>query len=177
MNRLPRVRNAPTSVVVVVVLALIATVAGTAVAGPGATSSISQTKTKRIAKKQANKQIKKKAPNLKVARADTVVDGAVTATKLGTIVSRTASTVIAGNTVDPVGGATTASCAASERAIGGGARWLGGSSLDVQIKASRPATGNGDAPVNGATFTRWRATGLNRDTAPQTLEAYVVCLQ
>jgi hypothetical protein len=62
----------PSPTIVVAVLALVAALAGTAVAGPDAsTSAISKKKVKRIAKKQATKQINKLARGLSVAHATT----------------------------------------------------------------------------------------------------------
>lgn len=53
-------------------LALVFVAVGGAVAGPEALNKITKSKVKSIAKKQANKQIKAKAPGLSVANADTV---------------------------------------------------------------------------------------------------------
>jgi len=61
----------PSPALVVAVVALVAAVAGTAMAGPTAsTSALNKKKAKAIAKKQANKQINKRAPGLSVANAD-----------------------------------------------------------------------------------------------------------
>jgi hypothetical protein len=66
MTRLRKGRPSPA--LVVAILALVAALAGTAVAGPGASSSaITKSKVKKI----ANKQITKRAPGLSVAHADT----------------------------------------------------------------------------------------------------------
>jgi hypothetical protein len=74
----------PHPAVVVGVLALVAALAGTAVAGPTAnTSAVSKKKVKKIAKKQAKKQIKKLAPGLSVAHAETA-DSAGTTDSAGT---------------------------------------------------------------------------------------------
>jgi hypothetical protein len=68
----------PSPAIVVAVVALIAAVAGTAVAGPGAETSVSKKKTKQIAKKQVNKlapgiandEITDRAPGLTVGTAN-----------------------------------------------------------------------------------------------------------
>jgi len=62
-------RRSPATVVAV--LALVAALAGTALAGETATTSVSKKQTKKIAKKQAKKQIAALAPGLSVAHADT----------------------------------------------------------------------------------------------------------
>ena len=63
MGRMTGSRRSPA--IVVAVLALVAAVAGTAVAGdPGATISVSKKKTKQIAKKQAKKQVNRLAPGI-----------------------------------------------------------------------------------------------------------------
>jgi hypothetical protein len=62
----------PSAAIVVGVLALVAALAGTALAGSDATTSApSKKKVKKIAKRQAKKQIKKLAPGLSVAHAET----------------------------------------------------------------------------------------------------------
>jgi len=62
----------PSAAIVVAVLALVAALAGTAVAGRDvSTSAVSKKKVKKIAKKQAVKQINELAPGLSVAHADT----------------------------------------------------------------------------------------------------------
>jgi len=62
--------RAPSPAIAVAVLALVAAVAGTAVAGePASTSKLTTKKVKKIAKKQAKKQITKLAPGLSVASA------------------------------------------------------------------------------------------------------------
>lgn len=62
----------PSVAMLVAALALAAAVAGTAVAGPAATTSaVSKKKVKKIAAKQANKQIDRRAPDLSVASAET----------------------------------------------------------------------------------------------------------
>jgi hypothetical protein len=60
----------PSPAIVVAVMALIAAVAGTAVAGPGATTSkITKKKVNKIAAKVANQEIDERAPGLSVANA------------------------------------------------------------------------------------------------------------
>ena len=68
MERLKRARPRPALIVAIV--ALVAALAGTAVAEE-ATTAVSKKQTKKIAKKQAKKQINKLAPGLSVAHADT----------------------------------------------------------------------------------------------------------
>ena len=70
----------PSPAIVVAVMALVAAVAGTAVAGPGAsTSKITKKKVTKIATKVANQEIDKRAPGLSVAHANTATS-ATTAT-------------------------------------------------------------------------------------------------
>jgi hypothetical protein len=61
----------PSPAIVVSALALVAALAGTAVAGPGANTSVSKKAIKKIPRKEANKQITNRAPTLAVASADT----------------------------------------------------------------------------------------------------------
>ena len=73
----------PSPAILIAVLALIGAVAGTAVAGPVATTSKDKLskkekqQTKKIAKKKANQQIVKKAPGLSVASAANATNAAV----------------------------------------------------------------------------------------------------
>jgi hypothetical protein len=65
-----RIRSKLSPGVVVATIALILALTGVAVAGPQAlVSSITKSKVKTIAKKQANRQINRRAPGLKVASA------------------------------------------------------------------------------------------------------------
>jgi hypothetical protein len=65
---------------VVAVVALTFALAGTAIAGPDAiTSAVTKSKVKKIAKQQANKQIKKKAGGLSVANAQNAVNATTAA--------------------------------------------------------------------------------------------------
>ncbi len=67
----------PSPALVVAVMALVAALAGTAVAEQ-ATTAVSKKKTKKIANKQANKQIDKRLP----FESDDIADGAITNQKL-----------------------------------------------------------------------------------------------
>jgi len=79
----------PSPAIVVAVVALVAAVAGTAMAGPGASSSaITKKKVNNIAEKQANAVIDQKAPGLSVASAQSATNAtnatnATTATNAG----------------------------------------------------------------------------------------------
>lgn len=84
-RRISAARRSPAAIVAV--LALVAALAGTAVAGPDAsTSAVNGKKVKRIAKRQAVKQINKLAPGLSVASAKTAgaADSAKTASNATT---------------------------------------------------------------------------------------------
>ena len=68
-----QIKNArPSPALVIAVLALIAAIAGTAIADPFATKGISAKKTKKIAKNVANKQITKRAAGLTVGNANSL---------------------------------------------------------------------------------------------------------
>jgi hypothetical protein len=65
-------RNPPSPAMVLAAVALILALAGTAIAGPDRlTREVTKSKVKKISKKQANKQITKRAPGLSVANAET----------------------------------------------------------------------------------------------------------
>lgn len=61
----------PSPAIIVAILALVAALAGSAIAGPHAnTSAVTKSKLKKIATKQADKQIDERAPGLSVANAN-----------------------------------------------------------------------------------------------------------
>ena len=91
-----------------------------------------------------------------------VVDGAIAATKLGTIVKRVGSVTVANNTT----GTANATCLPGERLISGGGGFLGGET-DAEVSFS----GQVGDPGN------WRVHARNMSGAPKTLEAQVHCLQ
>lgn len=65
-------RSRPSPAIIVAALALVLALAGTAIAAPDfSAKAVSKSKVKKIAKKQANKQIKIKAPGLSVNHANT----------------------------------------------------------------------------------------------------------
>jgi hypothetical protein len=120
--------------IVVAALALVAAVGGTAIAGPGAsTSAITKQKVKKVAKKQAKKQVNKKFPVTTANIADGAVTngklaaGAVTASKLGALTVRLSNAEIVPADGAPGNGlsqarSTEVSCNAGETALGGGVR-------------------------------------------------------
>src|SRR5918996_6179765 len=124
MKRLRRSRPSPALVVAVV--ALVAALAGTAVAAdPLATTSVSKKKTKKIAKKQANKAVDA------FATATFPISGA----DLATIEERSASETIAPSVSPAISTETaTANCQTGERVISGG--WtteLGQVGMDAKV--------------------------------------------
>src|SRR5918994_2786159 len=110
MRRLKHARPSPALVVAVV--ALVAALAGTAVAAdPLATTSVSKKKTKKIAKKQANKAVDA------FAEATFPIGGS----ELAAIEERTASETIAVSAGGVISEETaTANCGTGERVISGG---------------------------------------------------------
>lgn len=87
---------------------------------------------------------------------------------------RTATVTVANGGADTV----TASCAAGEKGIGGGAAWLlvasdSPSELDAQLNSSFPLPAGGGVD----NMTSWRATGRNNTgDGNRRLRAYVVCV-
>jgi hypothetical protein len=110
------IRSRPSPAIVIAVLALVAAVAGTAVADPGASSSaLTKAKVKQIAKKQANKQINKQLP----WGPEDIATGAVVAPKLGAVETRSTTVLV------PAGEyrEATANCQPGERVLSGGVKW------------------------------------------------------
>ena len=101
------IRSRPSPAIIVAVVALIAALAGTAVAGPGASSSaLTKAKVRTIANKQANKALDAVLP--------------LGSANLGTINTRTQTTTVAPNGFN--GTTITANCQAQEKVLSGGLR-------------------------------------------------------
>ena len=124
-----RLKRGPSLVILVTVLALVAGVAGTAVAGPDASTSVGKKKTKRIAKKISkkldNKQDDRNFPvdsskiGSEAVTSGKLAAGAVKAGKLGTINVRETSIQVINDSQNN----TTVDCLTGEKVIGGGAKW------------------------------------------------------
>jgi hypothetical protein len=142
MSRISR----PSPAILVAVIALVAAFAGTAIAGPGAsTSAVDKSDVKRIATKKANKAVNAAFP--------------VTSAKLGTINTRTQT-----QTLPPTGFAgtdVTANCQTGEKAISGGVNAPTG---DVLVGSSHKQ-GEG-----------WLARLFNFGGAPVSATVEVYCL-
>jgi hypothetical protein len=148
MRRLRQARPRPAFVVAVA--ALIAALAGTAIASdPVATTSISKKKTKKIAKKQANKAVDAVLP--------------LGASNLGEIREESETFNIAGNVAE----SHTVDCNDDEQVISGGSKWdnFPGNPF-VGITQADHRDGNG-----------WRAGGRNFTGAAQPFTVYAYCLQ
>ena len=170
MSRIKRTRPSPA--IVIAVLALVAALAGTAFAGPGpgATdaaqhklTSAQKKQVNKIAKKKGKKEAKKLDKKFLPIEAENLADGAVEASKLGSIEVRTSSTTI----LDANIAATTASCQTGEKVLGGGGRFDNG-----PIAAEHTAT-----QLNYPTDNGWRAGGVNDSGVDQPYTAYAVCLK
>ena len=115
--------RSPSGAILVAVLVLVAAVAGTAVAGPDATTSISKKKTTKIAKKQAKKQVNKVLP----IEGENLADGSTTASKLGSLTLRPGTPVTvpggAGQNALWIVRTATASCETGEKLISGTGEW------------------------------------------------------
>jgi hypothetical protein len=115
-------RRRPSPAIIVAVVALVAALAGTAVAGPGAeTSKITKAKVKKIANKQINKRLPWKTADIADDAVTTpkLANGAVVAPKVGTINTRSVTQSVP----DTEYFEATANCQSGEKLIAGGVRW------------------------------------------------------
>jgi hypothetical protein len=116
MSRIFHLRPSPA--IVVAVLALVAALAGTAIAGQGATTSaVTKAKVKKVANKQINKRIPWKTQD--------IADNAITAPKLGKLTVRQSAAETVPADAAPGNGLWQArsaevSCQSGETALGGG---------------------------------------------------------
>jgi hypothetical protein len=142
MNRLKR---RPSPALIVSVMALVAALAGTAIASdPVATTAVSKKKTRQIARNEANKAVDALLP--------------VGASEFGTIQERSETFTINAATAD----ARTVDCNAEEKVISGGWRWNDGplnqNGLFVQLdhrsgNGWRAGARNGQPVGNDRAFT------------------------
>jgi len=144
-----RARAKPSPAIVVAVMALVAALAGTAIAGPTATTSVSKKQTKKIAKKQANKAVDNLIP--------------IGALDLSEIVTEEESTTINNNQQATL----TPTCNEDQTALSGGGKFndapLNLNNLDIQAMHK---------DQNG-----WKTIFSNRSgTNNRTVTAYVYCL-
>jgi hypothetical protein len=152
MTRLKRSRPSPA--LIVGVLALVAALAGTAVAAdPVAQTSISKKKTKRIATNKANKAVEA------FAEATFPIGGG----DLGEITERSQTNQIANGTTT----SQTVNCESEERVISGGSRWDNFATTPIAVFTQEDKReGNG-----------WRAGGINVSGATQPFTVYAYCLE
>jgi hypothetical protein len=117
------------------------------------------------------------------ALAAAVTNGSIGAAALKTIRVRATQLNIADGTTN----ATTVQCAAGERVVGGGVRFVqfnpvaAATTPDLTIASSRPVTDGGDPQVpTGQTLTGWRGAAANAAIAGGTVTAnfivYALCL-
>jgi hypothetical protein len=161
----------PSPAIIVAIVALVAAVAGTAVAGPDATTSVSKKKTKQIAKKQVNKlapgiandEITKRAPGLSVA-------SAVTANRLANVTVQREDATVVDNTANGI----IVECPAGQQVISGGV--ITGAN-DTYITNSVPANAVVGDLNDGETFSAWRGFVVNQTggSGDHPFTVYAVC--
>jgi hypothetical protein len=149
MSRIAR----PSPAILVAVIALVAALAGTAIAGPGAqTSAITKAKVKKIANKQINKRIPWQTAD--------IADAAITAPKLAAIDTHEQTVSVTDNYFE-----ITANCDTGERVISGGVKVNNPNLADFT-----PYVFESHKEGNG-----WYVRGYNVGSRQVTAEAY--CLQ
>ena len=163
-------RLGPSPAMVVAVVALVAAITGTAVAGPDASTSVNRKKTKQIAKKQAKKQINKQTPwqsgDIAAGAIGTsqLSDEAVKADELGEINQNTTTVTIQPDQQ----GEATAQCDNDEKVISGGFDGV----VDPQFNGPGILTHVDKRANNG-----WTARAVNLGNAPGQLVVYAYCLE
>jgi len=179
-------QSRPSPALVVAIVALVAAVAGTAIAQEATTSAKPVTKKK--VKKIARKQINKLAPGLSVANADNATNAtnaenaqtAENANQLGGVPAaahlRNVEIVTAQSASNSNNKSVTATCPAGKRLVGGGARERVGflaNSATVAITASGPS----HPPLGAPSNTAWTASGEEYAADPDNwrIVAYAIC--
>jgi hypothetical protein len=181
-----RIRDGrPSPAIIVAALALVAALAGTAVAGPQATSSaINKKKVKKIARKQANKAIDAALP----VGGDGIADGAVGRGKiaasavgpsaLGDIVVRRGQEPLN----DGSNAIPSASCLPGERLISGGGATNRSNAPDISMNSSDPENANGTGVGTGEPISppgRWSVEFVNAPggVGDSIAVAFALCLR
>lgn len=180
-------RLQPTPAIVIAVLALIVAMSGSAVAAVSLTTN--SVKSRHIVDGQvkrndvrANAVIGEKVKDASLSGAD-VEDNSLTGAdvaeaSLQGLMPSPVRTVT--NQTGPVqfGASVAASCAPTEKAIGGGASWLlpGG---DTPTELEAPITASMPIPAGAGTdnLSGWRAAGRNLAGANRVLRVYAICVQ
>jgi hypothetical protein len=147
----------PSPAIIVAVVALVAALAGTAVAGPGAQSSkLNKAKVKLVSQKQARKILKQEAPNLEVGSAQALAN-------LEYVRSPSA-------TVQPnQNGSAVANCPSGKFVTGGGG---GGADVtSLETLSSHPSTGT----PGQLGYSAWEYRVHNSGGAPHDIHAYAIC--
>jgi hypothetical protein len=178
------------------VTALVAALAGTALAGPDATiSELSKKKVKRVATKQATKQVNALAPALADAQIDRRAPDLSVANAAN---AGTAATAQAAANASALGGkaasefatdfevvreqsetssaetrSVLAKCPAGKTVIGGGARVMLGGSFEVAINSSGPILAD-ESPTDGNSWHAFAAE-LVATTQQWALRSYAYC--
>jgi hypothetical protein len=148
----------PSPALLVAVVALVAALTGTALAGgPGAVASkITRSKVKTIAERKANKVIKQQAPTLEVG-------SSVALTQLEYVRS-SSTTVNPGQTASAI-----ATCPSGKFVTGGGG--AGADVTSLETLADHPSSGN----PSQLGYTAWEYRVHNSGAAPHTINAYAIC--
>jgi hypothetical protein len=137
MKRITRSRPSPA--IIVAVVALVAALAGTAVAGQGAeTSSALGQKIKKKATKAANKVVDETLP--------------ITSAELGTIATRSVSAPVADTAYEEL----TANCQSGEKVLSGGVKWDNSAKTEFQpiLESYKEGEGWYARVNNGSGFSR-----------------------
>ena len=160
-------RRLPIVVIAAAVLALVVGIAGSATAGPDAFTSISKSKTKKIANKQAKKQINKQTP----WGTDDIADGAISSSKLSdeAVKADELGEITKVEETSPPAAVpqinATADCPGDTKVTSGGFKVTG-------IDPNDPPIPTGDQRSNNG----WATTAIAQN-AGDTVTAYAYCLE
>jgi hypothetical protein len=98
---------------------------------------------------------------------------AVGANQFGTIIARVDTVTVANNT----GAAITVPCAAGEKLISGGARFIANVNQNAFLTSTRAQTPADADAETGETVDRWRAAGKNNSGVALDFRVWAYCLQ
>lgn len=150
-------KSRPSPALVISVLALVAALAGTAVAGDpiATTSKVSKKKVKRIAKRKAKKQINKTLP--------------IGSAELAAIEEKFVTFTIGPNSSQ----VATVTCDDDQRVLSGGWQWDAPASLDLRTQADHRGVFQDSL---GEITEGWRAVGRNNTAQPHSFTVFAYCL-
>lgn len=158
---------------------VIATTALVLAAGGAGAFAQSQINGKNLVNKSVtNAKLANKAVNNRVLAPNSVLASTLAPGAVSTVLRYNVQNVPTGTTVNVF-----ARCNSGEDVVGGGfgginpTSWVGQGNPQAHVSFSRPATSDGQPPINGAVPVGWNVGVVNESNQVVQASAYVICLR